>query len=279
MKNGDIGDQPEETKTGEPSKAERARLTASAIYQIIRSDGESELRRPVASLWWSGVAAGIAISMSVVSEGLLYQHVPHGPWHHAISSLGYTIGFVIVVIGRLQLFTENTITAVLPVFARTTPNALRATARLWLVVFTANMVGTALAVFIAVFGGLASPEQLDAFTKVSAPILEHGWGETVRRGVTAGFIIAAVVWLLPNSRGFEIWIVVLLTYMIALGGFSHVIAGATEVFHLWAVGKADAMKVVSFISAAFIGNVIGGTGLFSLLAYGQVKKELKGEMD
>lgn len=270
-------DAPSDTaQDDEPRTAERKRLAASTIYQIIRADGESELKRPAVSLWWSGIAAGIAITMSVVCKGLLYQHAPDGPWHHAVASLGYTIGFVIVVIGRLQLFTENTITAVLPVLARTTPHAMRATARLWALVFVANMVGTGFAVAVANYGGLATPDQLEAFTAVSAVILDHGWLDTVRLGVPAGFLIAAVVWLLPSARGFELWVVVLLTYMIALGGYAHVIAGAAEAFHLWAVGKAGAVKVVSFISAAFIGNVIGGTGLFALLAYGQVKNELEG---
>lgn len=265
---------PDGGATGQPSKAERARLTASAIFDIIRADGESELARPLTSLWWSGFAAGIAISLSVVGEGLLYMHLPQGPWHHALTSLGYTIGFLIVVVGRLQLFTENTITAVLPLLSRTSAGAVWRTVRLWVVVFGANLMGTGFAVAVSVYGGLATPEQIDAYTAVSMIIMEHGWTETAQMAVPAGFIIAAVVWLLPNARGYEIWVVLLLTYLIALGNYGHVVAGATESLHLWAVGVADAAKVAEFISAAFVGNVIGGTGLFALLAYGQVKEEM-----
>lgn len=257
-----------------PSQAERSRLNAFELYEVVSRDGESELERPATSLWWSGIAAGIAITASLVSEGLLYLHLPEGPWHHALSSFGYTVGFLIVVIGRLQLFTENTITPVLPLLSHPGMELARGTAILWAVVFAANMLGALLAIAVMVFGGTVTPEQLEAMTAASRVVLGHGWLETFRLAIPAGFLIAAAVWLLPNARGYEIWVVVGLTYVIALGDYSHVVAGAAEVFLLWMEGEADVAKVLGFISAAFLGNVLGGTGLFALLAYGQVKQEL-----
>lgn len=258
----------------QPELSERSRLQASAIYEVIRRDGESELERPAGSLWWSGVAAGLGISMSLVAEGALRHHLPAGPWRHAIESLGYTIGFLIVVIGRLQLFTENTITAVLPLFARLRLVTLGKTARLWGVVFAANMTGCALAVFISVALGLATPEQIAVYTSIARPLLDLSWVDTVQRGVPAGFLVATMVWLLPNARGFEGLVVILLTWLIALAGYTHVVVGATEMFHLLAVGEAGFGAVLRHISGAFVGNVLGGTGLFALLAYGQVKQEM-----
>ncbi len=93
---------------------ERQRPSSPVIYEVIRQDGDEELARPLNSLWWSGIAAGLGISMSVVAEGLLHRALPDREWRPLVENLGYTLGFLIVVLGRLQLFTSNTLTAVLP---------------------------------------------------------------------------------------------------------------------------------------------------------------------
>ena len=122
--------------------AENRRLTALTVYSIILREGEEELGRPKTSLWWSGVAAGIGISTSVLAEGIIRSGL--GADHAyltLIESIGYTFGFVLVIMSRLQLFTENTITVVLPVLANPTREGFRLSARLWAIVFLANMVG------------------------------------------------------------------------------------------------------------------------------------------
>jgi len=103
----------------EVEKAQRPR--APVVYEIIRLEGERELRRPAASLWWSGVAAGISIGFSFLSEAALGAELPSTPWTHIIASAGYTAGFIIVILGRQQLFTENVLTAVLPVLLMCMP--------------------------------------------------------------------------------------------------------------------------------------------------------------
>lgn len=256
--------------------SEHGRLHAAAVYEVIRQAGDDELRRPLKSLWWSGVAAGIAMTTSLVAEGLLHEALPEAHWRHAVASLGYTMGFVIVVLGRLQLFTENTITAVLPCMARFSRENLVLTSRLWGIVFSANMAGALAAVGLATLGGFASTDQLDAYLAISRPLFDNGWWEMLVRGIPAGFYVAAMVWLLPSSKGFEIWVILLLTYLIALGDFSHIIAGAVEAFLLMFVGEVGVLTVVfGFIVPVFIGNVIGGTALFSLLAYAQVAEEIE----
>ncbi|MBN9940454.1 formate/nitrite transporter family protein, partial [Listeria monocytogenes] len=77
----------------------------------VREEGETAVKRPAAALLWSGLAAGIAINASLLFEGALYAHLPDAPRRPAVVSLGYPIGFLIVVLGRMQLFTESTITA------------------------------------------------------------------------------------------------------------------------------------------------------------------------
>lgn len=84
------------------------------VYEAVRKEGEAELSRPTSSLMWSGLAAGLSMGFSMVGDGLLRAGLPDEPWRPLISSFGYSFGFLIVILGRQQLFTENTLTAILP---------------------------------------------------------------------------------------------------------------------------------------------------------------------
>lgn len=257
-------------------EVERKRqLTSPMVYEIVREDGEEELRRPLLSLWWSGLAAGIAISMSVVAEGLLRQHLPDAPWRPLVENFGYCVGFLMVILGRFQLFTENTITAVLPLVARKTSESFIRTARLWGIVLFANVAGTLLFALAALFAGIFTDAQVAAFMDLARHFMDRTALEMLLHGVPAGFLIAIAVWMMPSATGAEFWVVIVVTYMIALGDMAHVVAGSSEAFLLLLsaeIGIGD--YLFSFLLPAFTGNVIGGTALFTLLAYGQVKEEL-----
>jgi formate/nitrite transporter FocA (FNT family) len=91
---------------------ERTALRAAVIHEAIREQGETELARPVVALAWSGLAAGLSMGFSMISEGLLESYLPAASWRPLISKLGYTVGFLVVILGRQQLFTENTLTVI-----------------------------------------------------------------------------------------------------------------------------------------------------------------------
>src|SRR5690606_7339090 len=104
---------------GKVEREQAADLTdvkTSVIYEVIRREGEHELQRSFSALWWSGVTAGLALSTSVLCKGFLAALLPDAPWAPLVSNFGYTLGFLIVILGRMQLFTENTITPVLSLF-------------------------------------------------------------------------------------------------------------------------------------------------------------------
>ncbi|MEQ9608561.1 MAG: formate/nitrite transporter family protein [Kiloniellaceae bacterium] len=251
------------------------KLRAPVIYEIISAEGEEELHRPLVSLWWSGIAAGLCISLSIVAEGLLHRYLPDTPWRPLIENFGYCFGFLIVVLGRLQLFTENTITAILPLAKARSGRSLWLTARLWGVVFAANLVGTLLFAFAAVFVGLFADDQLAAIVEISNSLMVKTPWEMLWHSLPAGFLVAAMVWMMPNAKGSEFWVIVALTYLIALGDFGHVIVGSAEVFILLLIGEIGLTKMFfGFLLPAFVGNVVGGTILFALMAYAQVKEEL-----
>ncbi|GFM27368.1 formate/nitrite transporter family protein [Novosphingobium sp. PY1] len=251
------------------------RLSALTVFSVIRREGEEELHRPAASLWWSGIAAGFGISTSVLCQGLLYDAYEGHPQREIIAAWGYAMGFILVVLSRLQLFTENTLSVVLPLLAGPSGKRLYRTGRLWLIVLLANMIGTMASAIIAVTIGSPDSELIAAMLAVSRHAAESRGMEALLNGVPAGFFVAGIVWMLPSSKGFEIIVVGLFAWLIAAGGFTHVIAGSTEMFMLALHGDMSFGEAIGLhLLPTLIGNVIGGTGLFALLAYGQIQAEI-----
>jgi len=251
------------------------RLRSPAIYEVIRRQGQEELHRPAVSLAAAGVAAGVTMGLSVVAQALLRAHLPDQPWAEMIEHLGYSLGFLIVIMSRLQLFTENTITAVLPICAYPTARNFLAVARLWAIVLVGNVVGTLIFAAFIRFSAALSPDTLTAFVKICEHLLAVSPARALAGGVVSGFLIACLVWMAPIVRGAELWMVLIVTYVIALGGFSHVVVGSAEAWFLVLNGSAGLGHVTAaYILPALLGNIIGGTGLFTLLAYTQVFTEL-----
>ncbi|MHA6324338.1 formate/nitrite transporter family protein [Roseivivax sp. CAU 1753] len=258
--------------------AKHRALAPRAVYEVINLEGREELKRPLWSLWWSGIAAGICISTSVLAEGILHTMFEGHPYQAAIENMGYSVGFILVILARIQLFTENTITVVLPVLKEKSLSMLSCAARLWGVVFAANMVGTFIVALLTIHGGTVVPEYVAGMKAISHHFSDYSALEAFKYGIPAGFFIASIVWMLPSSEGFEIFVIFLFTYLIAMGEFTHVVAGSNEAFLLMLAGDISAAKAVfGLILPAFLGNVLGGTGLFALLAYGQVAWEIDPE--
>lgn len=246
-----------------------------SIYDEVSREGREELARPAFSLWWSGVAAGIAISLSVFCKAMFKANLPDTDWAVLVSSIGYTVGFVVVILARLQLFTENTITVILPLLKEKSATCLYAVMRLWGIVFAANMTGSLFAAALAIWIGLGPDAIISASLEISHHFVEKDPFQTLLLGIPAGFMIAALVWMLPQAKENMFWVIFFVTYFIGLGGFSHVVAGSTEAFLVLLAGEATASQaVLGAIVPAFVGNVIGGTGLFAILAYCQVSEEL-----
>lgn len=264
------------TGTERNAVTENARLSALTVYSIILRDGLEELDRPTTSLWWSGVAAGIGISTSVLAKAILQDGL--GADHSyiwLIGSLGYTFGFVLVILSRLQLFTENTITVVLPLLARPTRLRLAQTARLWGIVLTANLIGTFITALLAVHAGFLPEGVFEAMLEISRHLTELTALETLLRGIPAGFFIAAIVWMLPSAKGAGLAVIIMFTWLIAAGGFTHVIAGSNEIFTLVLVGELGLLDAFALhIAPVLVGNILGGTGLFAVLAHGQIRNEM-----
>jgi len=265
------------TREREESEAvqEAAGLSPRLVFETIRRNGEEELERPMRALWFSGVAAGLLISFSVLGESLLRAYLPDAPWRYIVENAGYSFGFLLVILGRMQLFTENTITTVIPVALNPTSRAFGRTLRLWVAVLAANVVGAFLIAGFFAYGGVLSDEVFAAMTTLS----HHATGmpplEGMMRGIPAGILIAALVWMLPSSLGSEVAIIVIFTWLIALGDFTHIVAGSVEMAFLLVQGTLGPGRALfGFFIPVLIGNVIGGTMIFTMLTWAQVQPEV-----
>lgn len=245
------------------------------IFEIIRRMGEEELNRPWISLWWSGIAAGLSMGLSLLSEALLRDGLHGVPGAELIEKFGYSVGFLIVILARQQLFTENTLSSVVPVIAHFHAKNVRKIGRLWGTVLLANVVGTAIFGYLLSRSLFISPETFSSVRELSLMPFSHPPLELVARGVVAGFIIASLVWILANIEGGKAGVIILLTYVIALGNFAHIIAGSVEAAFVVFEGSVSfAQAVFGFFVPTLVGNVIGGTLLFAMLVYGQTHREL-----
>jgi formate/nitrite transporter FocA (FNT family) len=245
------------------------------IYEVVRRLGEEEMERPITSLWWSGVAAGLSISFSLLSQAILTAHLPEASWQPLVVSFGYCIGFIMAVLSRQQLFTESTITAVLPVAADVTRGNIVRMARLWAIVLAANLTGTLFAALFCTFTPVLPSDIYSGMLEISRDLLGFSWWEMVFRAIAAGFLMAAMVWLMPGAEGAQFHVITLMTWLIAVGGFTHIIAGSMESYLLVFSGEWVWWRMITdFMVPVLIGNTIGGTALFALIAYAQVMDEI-----
>ncbi len=265
----------EQRATDRRDKAEEYAFPDSlTVYDVVSRAGIEEMQRPLSSLWWSGLAAGICISISLFMMAALRVALEGVPGAAALEKFGYCFGFLIVVLGRLQLFTENTITPVLPAMHERSLEAVKCVARLWSVVFVANLFGTFLSASLPLLFPIASDEIGKAVLDISLHFAERTPLESFFTAIPAGFLVAAMVWMLPSSNGFEFWTIIAMTYAIAVADTSHVIVGSTELFTVMLHGKMSVIDAVAQLFLTGLGNILGGTGLFALLAYAQVKQEI-----
>jgi formate/nitrite transporter FocA (FNT family) len=252
---------------------ERSSTTAKVVHEAIRLEGTEELERPSSSIGWSGLAAGLTMGCSMIAQGILQAQLPDAPWRELVASFGYTTGFVFVTMARQQLFTETTLTVMLPLLHRT--HGLGDVLRYWTIVFAANILATLLFAAAVNIPGLFQADAIDAFTELGAKAAEPGFAGVLIKGVFAGWLIALMVWLLPASASARFFVIVAVTWLIGAAHFSHVIAGSVETAFAamrGAIGWQD--YLIGFLIPALIGNSIGGVVFVALLNHAQVKEEI-----
>jgi formate/nitrite transporter FocA (FNT family) len=263
------------------SEAERHRMSegiqlkAALVHEIIREEGEEELARTLNALAWSGLAAGLSMGFSLVVEGLLHHHLPDALWRPLIESFGYTTGFIIVILGRQQLFTENTLKGVIPVLTRRDRASLVALGRLWGIVLLANLVGAGLFATLAANAPAFDPNLHRDFITIGEEAAQGGFIALFVKAVLAGWLIGLMVWLLPGAGSSRLIVILLITYIVALGGFAHIIAGSVEVLYLVLSGERSFFSyLLDYVVPVLAGNIVGGSALVAMLNHAQVRTEV-----
>jgi formate-nitrite transporter family protein len=255
--------------------ATHAPLRALVIHEVLREEGEFELRRPPAALLWSGLAAGLSMGFSFLTLALLQAYLPDQPWRRVLASFGYSVGFVIVVLGQQQLFTETTLTAMLPVFYQPRWKSVGILLRMWAIVLFANIAGTIAFAGLLSRHDLFNPQIRQALSAAAAVSIGDGAVPMALKAMLAGWMIALMVWVLPSARSAGLFVIVLMTYVIALGQFSHIVAGSTEAAFAVLTGEASVGDyVMRFFLPTILGNLIGGVALAALLNHAPVAHEI-----
>lgn len=250
---------------------ERTAISAHVVHEAIRREGVDELKRPTSALAWSALAAGLSMGFSLVAEGLLHSMLPDAEWRPLIAEFGYCIGFLIVILGRQQLFTENTLTVILPLLERWDKVVIKNVCRLWSVVFTGNLIGAFLFAWLIGATGVFEAPVRDAFKEISLHALGHDFLTTMLRGLFAGWLIALMVWLLPFANTNRVFVIIIITFVVGIGGFPHIVAGSVEMFYLVVTGAASfAQCLTTYMIPTLIGNIIGGVTLVATLNHAQV---------
>ncbi|MHB0777380.1 formate/nitrite transporter family protein [Halomonas sp. WWR20] len=258
----------------EPKHERESPAEAVGVHKAIRKGGEKELTRTASALFWSAVAAGISISFSMVTMGLLRSHLPDGDTAFLVEALGYTVGFLVIGLAKQQLFTENTLTAVLPVMTSPSLRKLIGMLRLWSVVYVGNIIGVMVFAYALKTMPVLDNETREAFLSLGRDVMVNTPGEMFAKGIFAGWIIATMVWLMPAADQAKIWVIIIMTYLVALGEFTHIIVGSTEILFLVFHGEASWSEYLfHFMFPVLAGNVIGGTFIFALISHAQVRSD------
>jgi formate/nitrite transporter FocA (FNT family) len=268
-----VGQEPPEAGT---------RYSAKEIHDTVVASANDELQRPIGALWWSALAAGFLISFSFIVAGFLSTLSADPAMKRLLAALGYPLGFVFVVLGSAQLFTENTLDPVLPLLERPTLPMLGRVARLWAIVLLGNLVGAFCIGWVlartAVVPVWLGPE-LDTLARSA---VEGGFSRVLFLAVFAGWLIALMAWLVNTtvSTGAQITLIFLTTAPISALGFRHAIAGGVEAFYFAARGlEAFPVVVLEFLLPTVIGNMVGGVLMVALMFHGQVRSDRIAEVE
>lgn len=253
------------------------RLTAPQIFDAAKENARGEVRRSWRTLAFSGLAGGLVMGLTGLSVAAVRGTLGDGSWQQFISYLFYPTGFIAVIIGRAQLFTENTLYPVLLILdeRRQRRRYTVETLRLWAVVFASNVLG-ALLFAVLVMRTRSLPAE------ISAQLVRLGHqaaGGTAAHffwsGVIGGWLIALVAWVVTASHWTigQLAMIWLLTFIVGIGHLSHCIASSGEILSAVVGSDLSSGTYLHWLLFATLGNIAGGVVMVSVLNYGQVRLE------
>lgn len=261
------------SKRGAPAAGEAVAdiFSTDEIFHRIMTSADDEMARTRRMLFLSGLAAGLSIGLTFL--GHVCGRAFLAGWDpHLAGALLFPVGFVFIVLGRHQLFTENTLTPVTLVLTRlaSVPRLLE----LWAIVYVANVVGAAIAALLFAATSLLDPAVVDAARAYGGEAMGHSWSSLLIKAVIAGWMVAGMVWLVHAVREHtaRLFIVFGVMLLVPLFGLYHCISGACEVLYYAAIGGTGYGRAVwHFLAPVTLGNVLGGVLFVALPNYFQTR--------
>lgn len=254
--------------------------TSREILKEEISQGLEELNRPAPGLLLSGLSAGLDVGFSLFFMAVVYtlmMPVTPEPLTTFLVANMYSVGFIFVILGRSELFTEHTALAVFPLLdGRATTGQV---GRLWGLVYASNLVGATLAALLAVnLGprlGVIDPE---AVQYIGHKMVDTSAGTMLLSAIAAGWLMGMVSWLVSAARDTTARIIVvwLITTGMGLAGLHHCIVGTTEVLAaVFSGGDTTMADFARFLVISTVGNTIGGVTMVALLKYGHASRTVE----
>jgi formate/nitrite transporter FocA (FNT family) len=247
----------------------RLRASAADIYERVKREAQEEIERPIPALALSGLFAGACLGFGAVASAAATASLGNHPYSELLGAVFFPVGFIVVIIGRAQLFTENTLYPVALVLSE--KRELWNTLRLWCTVLPANVLGALAFATLAARTSALPPDTKQALVQLGLQAAHMAPATIFWSGVTAGWIIATAAWLVSGSHSItgSVMILWILTFVVGLGNFAHCIATSGEILSTVLVHQLPAMNYFHWLWIAVSGNVCGGVLMVTLLEYGQ----------
>ena len=259
--------------------AEEESKQPKEIAQILHEQIETSLhehRRSRFSLLLSSFSAGLEVGFSLLLMAAAYSMFAAGSspeFTHVLMAFCYPLGFVFVIIGRSELFTEHTTLAIFPVLNGN--ETVKHLFILWGIVYIGNIVGGCIFSYLAVYLGqemrMIKP---DTFYELAHSLIAYKSHVIIISGVFAGWLMGLLAWLMAsvNETISRILMVILVTTVIGFLGLHHSIVGNIELF----AGFISSDKItfgvyIKTLLLASLGNLLGGVFFVALLKFSHVK--------
>jgi len=253
---------------------ERKELSARQVHAALRLEGEEELERTTPGLFWSAVACGITLGLSLLAQGLLRYRLPDTAWRPLIASIGYSLGFIAETLGRQELYTGNTLTAILPALQQRRIDMLPGVLRVWGIVLVGNIVGAAVFACAAAWTSAFSEPLRHEFVNLGVEQVRDGFWIAFAKGIFGGWLIALMIWLMPGAHHARIWVIAMITWCLAAAELTHAIAGSVDVlFGVMSGAITFGAYIGQFLVPVLLGNTIGSVVFVGALNHGQVASD------
>jgi len=271
--------EPEEKKPPEEQKPQKSQ---QLILKHSEEAALTQLNRTPLGLMLSGLTAGLDIGFSVLMMAVvltLFRGVfPDAVIHFLVANM-YPLGFMFVILGRSELFTEHTTLAILPVLQGLTP--LKKLLRLWGIVYISNIIGGL--IFALILSYLSGPLhflQGWALVQIATDLSSHTWMATLISASLAGWLMGLLAWLVAAARETisQILIIWIITTCIGLAGLAHSIVGNIEVAGGMFSGSISFVQYINFLIPVTLGNIIGGVFFVGILKYSHTSLSGKEEV-